>query len=627
MIKKIFIYDLETFPQIFTATFIEKNSDRCLQFVISDKRDDRKSLFEFLNTEVKGLVGYNCIHFDGQIIEYLYRYPNCTVKEIRSYAEIITSDNSRFPDVPEWKFRIPHLDLFRAFSLSTKAKRTSLKWCEFMLDLDNIEDLPTQGKGDNWEEKVLSYNYNDVISTKKLYIEFHSHIDLRLDISKREGVNVLNSTEPGIANKLFLKWLSRDMGISSRDLKSMGTDRKWVKVSDIIFSYIHFKTKPLQQVKKEFEELLLHPGSKFEKDINYAGIKITFGLGGIHGVKKNTIMESNSNYVIKTLDVKSYYPNLSIKNKIHPKHIPQEIFCNLYENLYKERTKIPKSDSRNYTYKISLNSLYGMTNDKFSFLRDRKVTLSICINGQLLLMMLFEKLLQEIPGSKMAMINTDGGEIYIPREYEEKYDNVCKQWEDFTKLELEFDEYQKLVISDVNNYLGIFSNGKTKEKGKYEFKNIPLHKNKSHNIISIAIYEYFVNDKPIEETIRNHRNIFDFCAGVKAAKSGIKGASWYELHSVEKDSVKIEKLSKTVRYFISKKGKYLIKKFEDGSWAHVEAPVKSGKYHKDWKVTYFNKKFDVEKFEDYNIDYSYYISKARKWIYELEDKQQLKLQL
>ena len=48
-----------------------------------------------------------------------------------------------------------------------------------------------------------------------------------------------------------------------------------------------------------------------------------------------------------------------------------------------------------------------------------------------------------------------------------------------------------------------------------------------------------------------------------------------------------------------------------------------GKRQKDWKVTYFNKKFEVEDFKDYNIDYSYYISKAREQIYEIEDKSQL----
>ena len=159
----------------------------------------------------------------------------------------------------------------------------------------------------------------------------------------------------------------------------------------------------------------------------------------------------------------------------------------------------------------------------------------------------------------------------------------------------------------------------------FEFENIPLHKNKSHNIIPIAIYNYFVNNVSIETTILNHKNIFDFCAGVKAKKSDIKGQSRYELHSVEGTDVSKQKLSKTVRYFISKRGKYLIKVYENGDIQQVEAPKKIGSYCKDWKVTYFNKAYYPDNFEDYNIDYSYYISKARDIINSLENKQRLSM--
>jgi hypothetical protein len=92
---------------------------------------------------------------------------------------------------------------------------------------------------------------------------------------------------------------------------------------------------------------------------------------------------------------------------------------------------------------------------------------------------------------------------------------------------------------------------------------------------------------------------------------------------LENEELVKKKLSKTVRYFISNKGAYLMKVYENGSIEHVEAPKVMGKRQKDWKVTYFNKKFEVEDFKDYNIDYSYYISKAREQIYEIEDKSQL----
>lgn len=625
MIKKVWIWDIETLD-IFTATFLDRDSDEVRVFVISNTRDNRKELFEFLDNEVSGLIGYNSIFFDAQVIEYMYRNPNCTAQEIRNYAQIITSEDDRRPDIPEWKLRHKHLDLFKALSLSTKAKRVGLKWCEYQLDLNNIEDMPSQGEGDNWEEMVLHYNLNDVIATKELHNKYYYEIDLRKTLTQRENINLLNSTEPDLAKKLFAKYLSKAMNIPERDLRSMRTERKYVYVKDIIFPYVNFTTKDFKFVQQEFSKLILGENDKFEFNINCSGIELNYALGGLHGSIQKKIISSTKTHIIKSADVVSYYPNLAIRNKLHPAHIPQETFCNLYEGFFNERKTIPKTNPRNYILKILLNATYGLSNDKFSFLKDRQFTLAICINGQLSLTMLFERLLQEIPDSKLLVVNTDGFEMLIPREYEDIYMQICKEWEIITQLELEFADYSKLISNDVNNYIAIYTNGKTKCKGSFEFENIPLHKNKSHSIIPRAVYEYFVNGKPIEETIRNHKNIFDFCAGVKSKKSDKSGMSWYELHYIDTTGqLNKQKLSKTVRYYISNKGKYLIKVYEDGKFEHVEAPFKNKAFKKDWKVTYFNKAFYPENFSDYNIDYSYYIYKARKIIYELESTQQYEL--
>lgn len=629
MRKRFWVWDVETL-NIFTATFVDRDSDDKRVFVLTDTKNEILQLLEFLSTEVEGLIGYNSLYFDAQIIEYIYRNPLCTAKDIQLYAYKITHEENRKADVPEWKLRQRHLDLFKALSLSTSAKRVGLKWCEYMIDFENIEDIPSEGEGNNWLEMVLSYNLNDVLATKALYQKYYYEIDLRRALTEREGINLYNCTEPDLAKRLFSKYLCQMMGISKWDLQNMQTQREEVAIKDIILPYINFKTEKFQLVKQEFEKLSLKEEDDFEFVVN-KDINITYGLGGIHAAPNNVVIQSDEKHVIKSLDVVSYYPNLAIKNKICAEHLPREVFLKLYEGFFNERKSIPKKDPRNYILKILLNSAYGLSNDKYSFLRDRKVTLSICINGQLLLTMLMEELLLEIPNSKLCMMNTDGFEVFIPREYENRYFEICKKWEQLTQLQLEFVDYQKMVVSDCNNYIGVYSDGKTKCKGKYEFENIPLHKNKSHAIISRAVYNYWVKETPVEETIRNHKNIFDFCAGVKAKKSEKQGQSHYELHWVENGKLTKQKLSKTVRYFISKTGKYLLKGYaaskKKKSLEHVEAPLKLGKFQKDWKVTYFNKSYQLEDFSKYDIDYSYYIYHSKKWITDIEEKTQTNLQL
>lgn len=258
---------------------------------------------------------------------------------------------------------------------------------------------------------------------------------------------------------------------------------------------------------------------------------------------------------------------------------------------------------------------------------DPQYTMQTTINGQLMLTMLAE-MLMELPNSQIIQINTDGATFKLHKSTIDKYYEICNTWMQITNLQLEYAEYSKMILLDVNNYVAFYTNGKYKAKGRLEFENIPFHKNKSHNIIPIAFYKYFKDNVSIEETILTHTNIFDFCAGKRAKKSPQspeKGQAKFELHYLKDGELIKEKLSKTIRYFISKKGKWLFKVWENNEKEYVEAPFKNNKRNVDWKVTYFNKYYKVDNFQDYDIDYRYYISKTRDLIYQVEKTNQLNL--
>jgi predicted HTH transcriptional regulator len=100
--KHTWIYDLEVFRKIFTATFIHKDTDETRVFVITihDNKiiDDREELFSFLMNEVAGLVGYNNLHYDSQILEYFIKHPKSTTEELRAYSDLIINSENRFSE-------------------------------------------------------------------------------------------------------------------------------------------------------------------------------------------------------------------------------------------------------------------------------------------------------------------------------------------------------------------------------------------------------------------------------------------------------------------------------------------------------------------------------------------------
>lgn len=163
-------------------------------------------------------------------------------------------------------------------------------------------------------------------------------------------------------------------------------------------------------------------------------------------------------------------------------------------------------------------------------------------------------------------------------------------WGEYTKLTLEFAEYEKVIRRDVNSYLAVYKGGEVKEKG-YFVRKTPLGKGYDKPIVKIALYEYFINGKPIDETIRNHENIYDFCM---MQKMGFQfKAVWNEQY-----------LQKTNRFYASKGpgSAFLYKeRIDTGSQGHVL---------KDSGVTLLNN-YEEKQIKDYRINYDYYIREAR----------------
>jgi len=232
-------------------------------------------------------------------------------------------------------------------------------------------------------------------------------------------------------------------------------------------------------------------------------------------------------------------------------------------------------------------------------------------------------IMDNIPGAIPLMQNTDGLETMIPTEYREKYLEVCAEWEKITNLQLEHDEYQKLILADVNNYIAVNKfrevdkekydeilketpyalvkeeGGKyfwapTKCKGRFEFDNLALHKNKSGLIIPKALFYFFVHNMPPEQYLQSNRNVFDYCIGKK-----IKGNWKFVEKGIHEQNYFEKELQPTIRYYVSKKGYKITKINKDDN---REIQVESGK----WLLHVFNQ-YEEKKWEDYDINEQYYL--------------------
>jgi len=657
--REFWVMDYETIINCFVAVFESYDRKTRKVFVISKYQNDAVDFVKFLIESKKAKdwhFGYNNIAFDAQITEFVLANTKefldpledaeALAHRLYEYAQYVIgkSDRNEFLDYPEFKLSIRCVDIFKLNHWDSNAKRTSLKWTQFGMDWENVEEMPHPHYERIIDKEtlimVVKYCINDVRSTKAIFTMTDSkgtkvmvsQINLRAKLSETYNVNLLSASEPKISKEIFLHFLSEKLGISKKEIKEMRTYRKNVVIRDIILPCVKFETPEFNGVHNWFKNLVVDTaildtdddikkkGPKYS--MMHKGVPTDYALGGIHGCIAPGVYEPKPGRKILSVDVTSFYPNLAIKNKWSPAQIPQDDFCELYEWFFEERKKYPKSNPLNYLFKIVLNSTYGLSKSRYSFLYDPELTFRITVNGQLLLSMLYEMITTRIPNCQPLMQNTDGLEFDIDEKDEELFFSICKEWEDLTQLQLESVEYKKMIIGDVNNYIGIYDNGKTKCKGRFEFEELPLHKNKSNLVIPKAWFEYFVNGTDPKEYLMTNRNIFDYCTGSK-----IKG-NWFFVERGVKEGVFYEnKLQKLVRYFVSKKGTKIIKCNPDGRQIQLESgPILQ---------TIFNKAV-VLPWEEYDIDEKYYLDKIYDEIKKIESTsevipqnmyQQLKLEL
>ena len=631
-----YVMDYETLVNCTVCVFEHYKEDRKKIFVVHKLMNHLKELISFLEDNAKNKewhISFNGLAFDSQITEYILREKDILLESdpedvayqiyLKAQSIIERQDRKEFAEFSERDLKIKQVDLFKLNHWDNPAKRSSLKWIQYAMDWEHLQEMPihhstyiTTAKQIN---TIIDYCCNDVKSTKKIMELSAEQVNLRATLTNEYGISLYSASEPRISKELFLYFLSKKTGIPKYELKQLRTNRERIKVADILLPYIEFNQPEFRNLHEAYKKLIINPyqiKGAFKHVLEHKGVKTEYGLGGIHGSVKGGLYKAAEGMLIMTSDVTSFYPNLAIRNRWSPAHIPKEEFCEQYEWFFEERKKFSKEHPKNYVYKIILNATYGLSIEPNSFLYDPQFGMQITINGQLLLTKLYEMLSEGIPESIPLMQNTDGLEMMIPITAKEKYLEICAEWEKMTMLQLEHDEYQKMIIADVNNYIAVFEDPKKKPKckGRFEFENRALHKNKSQMVIPKALHEYFVNDVPPERYLSENKNIFDYCSGVR-----INGSWKFVQVCNDKGNITTEDLQKTLRYYVSKSGCKIMKiNTVDGRQTQLEAGPS--------KQTVFNQ-VKHRPWEDYDIDEQYYLDYIYKEIANISPKPKQQLTL
>lgn len=611
--KIVYVYDIEVFPNIFHCTVKNTETEELHKFEISCRKNQLEELVEFFLDNIKLFCGYNNIHYDNPIINYIIDYQEVMkykgyrdiCKSIFNLSKVITTSNEdNIQAWSKWKYMkwFDTLDLLTM--LYSSKLRVSLKEIQVTMQYKNVQEFVTDWQVDlqeNQFDSMIDYNINDVNSTEELLNRCKKDIDLRLSIEKEYGIDVLNKDGVNIGMKILAQKYLEKTGLTWYDIKDLRSPMDVIPLKDVILPFIKYDNPILKGVLNDMKNQIVSPGRKgYENKFIFDGLKYSVGVGGIHSVNTPEIIIPKEDEILIDIDVASLYPSMLIEYKFYPKHLGPE-FLEVYKQIKDERieAKHNKNKVKNETLKLALNGLSGNLQNPHNFCYSPEAVMKIRINGQLLLLMLAEKLTQL--GCRIVQANTDGLFILLKKNAYDAVNKVCRDWEQLTKLTLEEDRFKAMYQYAINDYFAITEDNKVKEKGMF-ITTVILGKGLTPKIIPKAVINYFKDGIPVEETIKGCQDIRDFLMSEKTGKQ------WHVEYNNKEQQ-------RTNRFYASTNGAYL--------WKWKETDTKEKQYQNMLTasgVTLLNYLND-KPIKERKINYRYYIMEAYKIIRELKPLQ------
>lgn len=678
------VYDIETYYDLFSACFVHVKSGMRYIFEVSDRIDQSRQFVEFIDWIAANnhrLFGFNNVGFDWPVCDHLiklYRQTG-TFRAIDAHEKgsaIIGSDWGDWThSVAAWNRTVVQGDLLKIHHFDNAARRTSLKKLEInmrsarVIDLPYPPDEPTTSKQ---KDEIIAYMCHDVNETTRFYLHSLPQIAFRDDLATKHDLgDILNFSDGKIGEQIMINAIEKSgtpcfIRKKGQGKKPIQTIRGEINLGHVMSPKLWFNHPEFARIYNFISQQIITPdetkgffgkfytyvapdgqittckprGTEHDEQFKLDGGKIIkgsgrkgqdgkvaaivdgfqydFGTGGIHGSLHKTAIHADDEYEIWDWDVASYYPNLAITHKWFPDHLSEK-FCEVYLDIFETRQEYPKPLSENRMYKEALNVPYGKSNSHFSPFYDPQYTMSITINGQLLLCMLAEWLTHTYNQETntlysisdcvhLLQINTDGLTIRVKKSHVEWMNNVCKAWESHTGLVLESAQYQSMWMRDVNSYVAIKTDGKIKRIGNYRVET-PLdnpatrefgwHQDQSALVVRKAVDAWIQHKTPLADFILAHRDPYDFQCSVKVNRTSM-GEPIYLRHG---DEI----VQNTSRYYVSTDGCELMKDMiKQNAKSRSLTSVEAG-----WTVTMTN---DMSAFRWDNVNWLWYIKEAEKLI-------------
>ena len=450
--KKVYVADCEVFKEdwVVIAKSIDDGEDTV---IIHNDNGDAKRLFE---REDASFCFFNGKHYDAWIVQAI-----CTdadVETVKSINDFIIEGNNGWehPWFKDHYFRFTYFDIMDDMQMGL-----SLKAIEGHLGEDiresEVDFTIDRALTDEELDETIRYCIYDIDSTIKLLKQRRDYIQTKLVLGNRIGI------EPDEA--LYMTNAKLTAALLGAEKVERSDERAYMYPKQIDFDAVPKEAidffNRVADKRVEDEELW-----SSHLDIEVGGCPVTLGFGGIHGALTKYHEQATDTRCIVNVDVASLYPSLMINFGYTSRNIPDPT---VFEEVYKERLKAKAEGDKatSNALKLVLNTTYGAMLNKYNDLYDPLMGRSVCITGQLLMLMLATYTVNLCATVRLIQLNTDGLMVSIDRDELGMFEKIVSDWEAVTGFTMEYDFIEAIHQKDVNNYVMVAEDGSNKVKGGY----------------------------------------------------------------------------------------------------------------------------------------------------------------
>jgi len=570
-------FDIESYINYFLIGF------KCWEtgkYVIFEDSPDATIDLDKLNWLIWNfrLVGFNSAKYD--IIMTMLALRGYKAERLKQCTRAIipAKDEDRVDIVQllnNFNLKIPagidHIDLINVCPLKGSLKKRAAR-----LHAKRLQELPYHfDKALTKLESEHVRNYclgSDIVATELIFNELSEQFKLRYDLSKKYGVDVRSKSDAQIAESVIKAEIKRKTG---KTVKLAGV-QAGAKFQYQPPEFLKFDSVGMNTTFQTIEDMVFEitsegklsmPDSLLNLEMQIGDNVYKLGKGGLHSKEKCRSYKAINGMKLYDIDYESFYPKLIINSGLYPKAIGP-IFLEIFEEIVNRRLDAKAGakrikeqlkeiqDKLNAKYiglnleletfsaeadglKITINGTFGKLGSRWSIMYAPDLLIQVTLTGQLLLLMLIERM--EAAGLQVVSANTDGIVLYIHESQHELMTKIRNEVSKEVSIKMEETEYKALYSADVNNYIAVKMDNKCKLKGRFsnpwndkDMAIFRFHKNPMRTICIEAIEKMLTENIPVEQTIRECTDLTKFICvrDVKggAHKNGIylgKTVRWY----------------------------------------------------------------------------------------------------